>query len=595
MTQFAKVQATRGALIRADVIVVFVVIVIGMGFANLYSIGSASYVEKTQIDSSLSSLPSYALLSLIRSLIALILSYIFAIIYGTLAANNKTLERFLIPLLDVLQSLPVVAFLPGFVLALISVFHSSRWGLEIACILTIFTGQVWNLAFAYYESQRTLQPEFNEVAKIYRLSKIQKFFFVDLPNGYRPLIYNGMMSMAGGWFFLTTCEAFTLGNKDFRLPGLGSYISETFATGNYLNFSVALVTLLIIIVGTDLFLWKPLIAWVTRFRDSDDGKAMVEESWFLSIIKQTSIPDIISNFFKRSILFLFPKAGIQETGATRKYLIDNIDKWGTIISPKNWFSDANVNKIKHSSLLSLIATFAIGGLVFTLLPKLPTFGQSLASLSNKDWFTLIHAVFFTGAKVFCVIIISTLWTVPVGLWLGLNPKLERFFQPIIQNLAAFPAPVLFPLLTLCFTFLKMPSFLNATLLMCVGSQWYILFNVIGGASRIPADLKFVTQIYKFSLWHRFSKLYFPAILPSLATGWITAAGGAWNASMVAEIVDYPGGSMHSFGIGAELATASAEGNYQKLIAAIICIVVTLVILNRTVWRTLHIYAERVKD
>lgn len=595
MTQFAKVQATRGAFFRADIIVIAVVIVLGMGFANFFSIGNSAFLEKIEIDTSLSSLPNYALLSFVRSLLALILSYIFAVIYGTLAANNKTLERFLIPLLDVLQSLPVVAFLPGFVLALISVFQSSRWGLELACLLTIFTGQVWNLAFAYYESQRTLQPEFNEVAKIYKLSQVQKFFFVDLPNGYRPLIYNGMMSMAGGWFFLTTCEAFTLGNKDFRLPGLGSYLSETFATGNYYNFCIGLVTLLIVIVGTDLLLWKPLIAWVTRFRDGDDGKTVIEESWFLSVIRQTNLPDMISSFFKRSVLFLFPKAEIQEIGATRKYLIDNIDKWGTIISPKNWFSDENVNKIKRSYILSLIITFAVGGLVFTLLPKLPTFGQSLATLSNKDWFTLIHAVFLTGAKVFFVIFISTIWTIPTGLWLGLNPRLERIFQPIIQNLAAFPAPVLFPLLTFFLSAAKLPPFLNATLLMCVGSQWYILFNVIGGASRIPADLKFVTQIYKFSLWHRFSKLYFPAILPSLATGWITAAGGAWNASMVAEIVEFPGGSMHSFGIGAELANASAEGNYQKLIAAVICIVVTLIILNRTVWRTLHIYAERVKD
>lgn len=595
MTQFAKVQATRSAFLRADIIVIIIVIILGMGLADFFSSGNSPYLEKVDINTSISSLPSYSLLSFVRSLIALILSYLFAIIYGTLAANNKSFEKIMIPLLDVLQSLPVVAFLPGFVLALISIFQGSRWGLEFACILTIFTGQVWNLAFAYYESQRTLQPEFKEVAKIYQLTILQKFFFVDFPNGYRPLIYNGMMSMAGGWFFLTTCEAFTLGNKDFRLPGLGSYISETFATGNYFNFSVALFTLLIIIVSTDLFLWKPLIAWVSRYRDSDDGKSVQEDNWFLNLIRQTSIPEMISNFFKKSIIFLFPKSNIHETGATRKYLIDNIDKWGTVISPKNWFSDENVNKLRHSSLLSLLITFAIGGLVFTLLPKLPSFGQTLASLSSKDWFNLMNAVLFTGLKVLGVLILSSLWTIPLGLWLGLNPRLENFFQPIIQNLAAFPAPVLFPLITLSLSYLHISSFLNATLLMCVGSQWYILFNVIGGASRIPSDLKFVTQIYKFSLWHRFSKLYFPAILPSLATGWITAAGGAWNASMVAEVVDFPGGSMHSFGIGAELASASAQGNYQKLIAAIICIVVTLVILNRTLWRTLHLFAERVKD
>lgn len=595
MTQFAKVQATRSAFLRADIAVIIIVIVLGMGFADFFSSGNSPYLEKVDINTSISSLPSYSMLSFVRSLIALVLSYIFAVIYGTLAANNKSFEKILVPMLDVLQSLPVVAFLPGFVLALISIFQGSRWGLEIACILTIFTGQVWNLAFAYYESQRSLQPEFKEVAKIYKLSKLQKFFFVDFPNGYRPLIYNGMMSMAGGWFFLTTCEAFTLGNKDFRLPGLGSYISETFATGNYLNFSIALVTLLIIIISTDIFLWKPLIAWVSRYRDSDDGKGMPEDNWFLNLIRQTSIPEIIANFFKKSILFLFPKSNIHETGATRKYLIDNIDKWGTIISPKHWFSDENVNKFRRSSILSLLATFAIGGVVFTLLPKLPSFGQALATLTSKDWLNLMHAVLFTGMKVICVLIISSLWTIPVGLWLGLNPRLENFFQPIIQNLAAFPAPVLFPLITLALSLLNVPAFFNATLLMCVGSQWYILFNVIGGASRIPADLKFVTQIYKFSLWHRFSKLYFPAILPSLATGWITAAGGAWNASMVAEVVNFPGGTMHSFGIGAELASASAQGNYQKLIAAIICIVVTLIILNRTLWRTLHLFAERVKD
>ncbi|KAB8033726.1 ABC transporter permease subunit [Fluviispira multicolorata] len=596
MTQFAKVQASRSAFLRADIIVVLIAIIIGMGFTNFLSTGNAAFIEQVKIDTSLSALPNYALLSFVRSMLALLLSYTFAIIYGTIAANNKSFERFLIPLLDVLQSLPVLAFLPGFVLALISIFQSSRWGLELACLLTIFTGQVWNLAFAYYESQRTLQPEFKEVSKIYRLSIVQKFFFVDLPNGYRPLIYNGMMSMAGGWFFLTTCEAFTLGNKDFRLPGLGSYISETFSTGNYFNFCSAILILIVIIIGTDFLLWKPLIAWVTRFREGDDGKnVVVEESWFLNIIHQTSIPDLISNGFKRTVVFLFPKADISESGATRRYLIDNIEKWGTVISPTNWLNNDKVNKIKHSSLFPLLVTFAVGGLVFSLLPKLPTLGQSLASLSNKDWFTLIHAVFLTGAKVFCVIILSTLWTIPVGLWLGLNPRLERLFQPIIQNLAAFPAPVLFPFLALALSSLHLPSFLNATLLMCVGSQWYILFNVIGGASRIPAELKLVTQIYKFSLWHRFSKLYFPAILPSLATGWITAAGGAWNASVVAEIVEYPGGSMHSEGIGAELVNATASGNYQRLIAAIICIVVALVILNRTVWRTMYIYAERVKD
>lgn len=595
MTQIATVKASPSSLLRADIAVVVVAIILGMGLTKFFSTANAPFIAQVEISSSLSALPTYALLSLVRSMLALLLSYVFAVIYGTLAANNKTLEKILIPLLDVFQSLPVVAFLPGFVLALISVFHNSRWGLELACLLTIFTGQVWNLAFAYYESQRTLQPEFVEVAKIYRLSSVQKFFSVDLPNGYRPLIYNGMMSMAGGWFFLTTCEDFPLGNQNFRLPGLGSYLAETFSNGAYTNFTLGLFVLIIIIVGTDVLLWKPLIAWVTRYRDGDDGKKVVEESWFLNIIRNTNIPKTISVYFKKFMALLFPKSEMEVAGATRRYLIENIDKWITVFNNNKFLSNDKIKKVRHSSIITFIVTFAIGGLVFSLLPKLPSLGQSMASLTNNDWFELIHAVLSTGIKVFLVIIVSTFWTIPLGLFLGLNARLERLCQPIIQNLAAFPAPVLFPLIAMVLAKSSLPGFLNSTLLMCVGSQWYILFNVIGGASRIPAELKLVARIYKFTLLQKFKRLYFPAILPSLATGWITAAGGAWNASMVAEIVQYPGGVLKSQGIGAELANASASGNYVRLIAAIICIVVVLIILNRTVWRTLHIYSEQVKD
>lgn len=595
MTQVAKIQAPKSALLRADIVVIVVAVILGMGLTQFLTTASSPFVEKVEISTSIGSIPGYALLSLTRSMISLALSYIFAIIYGTIAANSKTMERILIPLLDVFQSLPVIAFLPAFVLALISIFQSSRWGLEIACILTIFTGQVWNLAFAYYESQRTLQPEFGEVAKIYNLSSLQKFLFIDLPHAYRPLIYNGMMSMAGGWFFLTTAEAFTLGNKDFRLPGLGSYLSETFSHGDYMNFSVGLFVLLIIIVGTDFLIWKPLSVWVTRFRDGDDDKKIIEESWFLDILKDTHLPRLISNAFKKTILFLFPKANLAATGSTRRYLMDEFDKLGHAIQVKKWFSPDKLESIKKSSIIPLLITFAIGGFVFSLLPKIPALGQSMASLSNDDWFELIHAVFLTGLKVLIVIVVSTLWTIPLGLWLGLNPRLERLAQPIIQNCAAFPAPVLFPLIALLLFQIHSPAFFNTTVLMCIGSQWYILFNVIGGASRIPADLKLVTKIYKFNRWARFWKLYFPAMLPSLATGWITAAGGAWNASIVAEIVQFPGGVLKSEGIGAELANSSAQGNYPRLVAGIICIVIALVLLNRTLWRTVYSYSERVKD
>jgi len=582
---------SESSLLRADITVIALAVIVGVGFSQFLTSAQSPFTEAVFISPSVSRLPEYALLSLTRSIIALCLSMVFAILYGTLAANNKILEKTLMPLADVLQSLPVIAFLPGFVLALISLFHGNRLGLEISCILTIFTGQVWNLIFAYYESQKSIPPEFREVAQVYRLSHTHRFFFVELPNGMRPLIYNGMMSMAGGWFFLTTCEAFTLGNKDFRLPGLGSYLAQTFTDGYYFNFLCGIAVLIIIIIGTDFFIWKPLVAWVSRFQESEDGQGR-EGSLFFETIKNTQLLHLFVVCTKRVLMFLFPRTDLTEEGSTRRHLIGIIDKIIQFFARFRGGQTPRKDRIKRFSFVPLVVTFSIGGLVFSLLPRLPEVGQSMSTLTHDDWFDLIHGVFFTGLKVFLVVIFSSLWTVPIGLYLGLNPRLERIFQPLIQNLAAFPAPVLFPFIALILISIKLPPFFISTILMCLGCQWYILFNVMGGASRIPADLKLVSKVYQFSVFKRFHTLYLPAILPSFITGLMTAAGAAWNASMVAEIVYHPAGVLRSAGIGAELVEASAHGNYPKLIAGIICIVIVLVIINRTVWRTLNLSTER---
>lgn len=577
MTPFAQVQATRSHLVRADIVVIAAVALLGFGLSRFLQSASSPFLTHVDIQTSLWALPGYALLSLTRSLIALAFSLVFAVLYGTLAANSKTLEKILIPLLDVLQSLPVLAFLPGFVLALISVFQNSRWGLEFACLITIFAGQVWNLVFAYYESQKTKQPEFDDVARVYQLSGAKKFFFLDLPNGYRPLVYNGMMSMAGGWFFLTTCEDFPLGDQSFVLPGLGSYLARTFSSGAYSNFAAGLVALMLLIVGTDLLLWKPLVAFVSRFQDSTEGQPVhSESSWLLS---SSTIPRIL----------------LRQVEIARAWFIILLDRAGVVIEKKIVEPFQDFRRLKYPPVSRFVVPFIVGGLVFSLLPKLPALGESLGSLTSNDWFVLIHAVFLTALKVFFVIIFATLWTLPVGLYLGLRPRLESKVQPFIQNFAAFPAPVLFPLVAMYLVHWHFNPFLNTTFLMCLGSQWYILFNVISGASAIPAELKLVAKIYKLNWFQKFNLLYFPAILPSLTTGWITAAGGAWNASMVAEVVSYPGGTVHSEGIGAELAQACASGNYPRLIGAVLCTVVALVIINRTIWGPLNLCVERVKE
>lgn len=557
-------QPAKSAFFRADVLIILISIMLGIGLVNYHSTANSPYIEHVVIDVSLESIPNYALLSFMRSLIALCFSYVFAIFYGGLAARNKTWERILIPVLDVCQSLPVVAFLPGFVLGMISIFHHSRWGIEIAVLLTIFTGQVWNLAFAYYEAQKMLQSEFNDVADIYKLSKIQRFFYIHLPNAYPQLIYNGMISMAGGWFFITTCEAFTLDNRDFLAPGIGSYISATFANQMYLNFSLGIIILTLMILGTNFLLWRPLVQWSSRFQSISTNNNSTR-SLFL---------DTFSDWIKKSAMHI-------------------IDKVSVIFFSQKF--DPQFKFIKKTSfIIKFLGPFCVAGLIFYLLPKLPDIGRSMGTLTAINWFHIMNAVLLTGLKVALVLFVSIIWTVPVGIWLGLNQKVAKFLEPVIQNLASFPAPVLFPLFAF-FLIRFCPSFIIAVFLMTLGSQWYLLFNIVGGATRMSADLKLVANVYEFSLWRKFKSLYLPSIFPSLVTGLVTTAGGAWNASMVAEVVRYPGGQMYSHGIGAEMAEATALGDYPRLIASIICVVIVLVVINRSVWYTLYEYAERTKE
>ena len=591
MTQFIRVQTTKFSFLQADIIALLFVVFFGFACVHFVQIGNLPYHESPVIDTSFSALPGYALLSFVRSLIALFISYVFAICYGTLAAK-KSFEKILIPLLDVLQSLPVIAFLPGFVLALISIFNNSRWGLEIACIITIFFGQVWNLVFAYYESKVTIKKEYSDATKVFQLNVAQRFLLIDLPNSARPLIYNGMISMAGGWFFLTTSEAFTIGQKDFQIPGLGSYIAASFARGETSSFVAALFVLFFIIVGTNIFLWQPLVAWVNHFYHDPSDKNSYVHSWFLDVWRETKIFSFFGKLFEKSLSFILRKP------------VDQVDvKFFTLITlgtthAIDVLSFSRVARFLRDFLvwlrrnISWIATFLVGGAFFSFYSLLPSFEESFNFIAKQDWLELWKAVGITGIRVLVVLIISTLWTLPLGLFLGLNPKFEKFCRPIIQNLAAFPIPVLFPLLAILMLKANISENFIAIALMCNGCQWYILFNVVGGASRIVDEFKFVSNVYRFSLWKKLKMVYFPAVLPSLVTGWMSAAGGAWNASMLAEIVVTPKGIIHAGGIGAELTISAAEGNYSRLIAGVICIVVALILINILLWRQLSRYSQK---
>jgi NitT/TauT family transport system permease protein len=590
----------RGSYFAAEMLTLGLVILVGIGLAHFVAVGSEPFSESVPISSDIKMLPQYAGLSLVRSLIALTISYMFSIIYGTIAARNERNEQLMIPLLDVLQSLPVLTFLPGFVLALTRLFPNSRWGLEISCILMIFTGQVWNLVFAYYESQRGIAAELKEYAKVAKLSPSEKLLRLDLPSALGPLVYNGMMSMAGGWFFLTLCEGFVLGDKSYRLPGLGSFLSVTFEQQQYTSFAAGLGALVIMVWGSDFLIWRPLIAWSSQYRENEDSGSS-ERSLFLDLLRKSQITakvgEVISSALSalRELKHNLKRRSEHFFGDDKES--DSLGRRWQMITSSTLILESKTRTRLREQLLALVrwlSGFVVGGLVFLLLPSLPNVAASMASVTRSDWLELTHALSLTFLKVLAVIVFSTLWTVPVGLWVGKSPAVRRIVAPVIQNLAAFPAPVLYPLIAMSLAKSNIHPLIVATILMTIGNQWYMLFNVISGASRIPQELMTVAKIMRFNLKDRFIKLYLPAIFPSLLTGWITAAGGAWNASIVAEIVDFPGGKIRAAGIGAEITEATTHGHYERLVAAIIVITIALIILNRTVWRSLHHTAEELK-
>jgi NitT/TauT family transport system permease protein len=585
------VDFTSRSYLAADVGVIVFVTVVGLGLLSFVKASNVPYTSETLVRTDLWALPGYALLSLTRSFLALTLSFAFALIYGTLAARTPRNEQVMIPILDVLQALPVLTFLPGFVLALTALFPSSRWGLEISCVLMIFTGQVWNLVYAYYYSQKNIVPELREFSQIAHLSGAQKFMILDLPNGLRPLIYNGMMSMSGGWFFLTLCESFTLGNKNFQLPGLGSFLMKTFESGLHFNFLCGLLVMIFLILGSDFLIWKPLVAWVSQYSDHGNCTETAPRSFVLNLLRTTRLPAYLMAIFELFSTEVRLKS--QKIQKLKLSPFDSQSKTTVGVFQRHFLRSSKKKKpIAWATWGQWALSFSVGAVVFWSLPKLPEIGKAMGTVDGQTWLGLTNSLGHSFIRVFAVLFISTLWTVPVGLWIGRKRNFAKFMEPFVQNLAAFPAPVLFPLFTQFSLAYGAHSELIAILLMTIGNQWYILFNVLAGTFAIKPELVEVAKLYNFTPWQRFKHVYWPALFPSLITGWITAAGGAWNASCVSEIVQYPGGVMSTIGIGSEISQATVSGNFPKLIAAVIVFTLAIVILNRSVWRSLNEYAAK---
>jgi NitT/TauT family transport system permease protein len=518
------------------------------------------------IDLSPRALPRYTLLSLSRGLAAYALSLAFTLAYGYWAARDRVAERVLIPLLDILQSIPVLGFMPGLVLALVALFPHRNVGLELAAVLMIFTGQAWNMTFSFYYSLRNVPRDLSEAATLYRFSWWQRLRKVELPFATIGLVWNSMMSMAGGWFFLMVSEAFQLGDRDFRLPGLGSYMSAAAAAGDRAAMLQAVLAMTAMIVLLDQLLWRPVVVWAQKFRVEESGQAEEMRSWFLELLQRSRLPRLLR-----------PVLRALRRGA-RRAPVDPTAQAAAAVRGRGRGA-ALVSAALFAALLALLlfGAFEMVGL--------------LRQLPLAEWGGIGLSALLTLLRVLGATVLGTLWAVPAGIAIGLSPRLSRVLQPVVQVVASFPAPMLFPAAVALLAAAGVTLGVGSVVLMLLGTQWYILFNVVAGASAIPADLREAARLYRFSPWQRFRRLYLPSVFPYLVTGWVTAAGGAWNASIVSEYVSYGGRSLATDGLGSRVSLAAAGARFPALAASLLVMALVVVTFNRLVWRRLHRLAE----
>lgn len=537
----------------------------------------STFNPATEIDLSQSSLPKYALFSALRGLFAFVISLLFTFIIGYWAAKSKRAEKILIPLLDILQSIPVLGFLPGLVLALVALFPRTNTGLELASIIMIFTGQVWNMTFSFYSSLKSLPQDYDEVSQIIGLSSWEKLWRVEVPFAMTNLIWNCLMSLSGGWFFLMVCEAFTLGDQSYRLPGLGAYMAVAIQKGDNSAVLWGIGTMAGLIILMDIILWRPILAWAHQFRLEDSPQLSSPVPLMKNLLGESALLNNFTLYLRRRSLrnrILEPAVSNSPTQKRIRFTHLNILKF---------FDYPAVAK----------TIYVVGALLFVYLFLSGTsrLVGTLWSVSLSSWTTVFEGAFLTLLRVFGCLILGSLWAVPLAVWIGTSGKRLRIAQPIIQVLASFPAPMLYPLALGIFLWLQIPFSVSAMLLMLLGIQWSILFNVLAGAMRIPLELEYSLEVIGSGWAERWLKLYLPSIFPSLVTGWVTAAGGAWNASIVAEYLYYQGNLLTTLGLGSIISEAAFSKNFSLLAASLTVMVGVVVFLNRTLWAKAYRLAQ----
>jgi len=521
------------------------------------------------ISSSIGALPLYAFYSIVRMVIAYFLSLAFAITYGYIAAYNARIEPWMVAVLDILQSIPVLSFLPPVVLAMVSLVPGHQLGIEMAVILLIFTGQVWNLAFSFYSSLKTIPREMLEASRIYRYSNWQRFWQLEMPFSTIGLVWNSIVSVAGGWFALIFCETFTMGDRNFQLPGLGSYIQTATYEGNVRALLAGIAMVILIVVATDQLIWRPLIAWSDKFKFEQVEAAEQVTSPILELLRRSKIVQTLpGRIWDRVEEPVYRHLAHSKENRVIKPLDDT--KSGKV-SPALW-------------AVALAGAMAVCWAAAQAVLMLKT-------VSLADLRLLLEGAAATFLRVNAALLISAAWTIPVGVAIGLNPRIARVVQPIAQIMASVPATAFFPILLMGLVRIGGGLGIGSIALMLLGTQWYILFNVIAGAMSIPSDLREVASLFHFTRWQRWTKLILPGIFPFLITGMVTASGGAWNASVMAEYSHVKDQTLSTIGLGAQIDAATDSGRFSMLLLATIMISLMVVTMNRLVWRRLYHLAE----
>ncbi|MGW4246590.1 ABC transporter permease [Nocardia sp. NPDC004722] len=521
----------------------------------------------TTISTDPGELPYYAARSLLRMFLALGLSIVFTFTFATAAARLPRAGKVLLPILDILQSVPILGFLSVTITGFIALFPGSSLGLECASIFAIFTSQAWNMAFAFHHSLESQPRELDEASRNLRLSRWQRFWRVDVPSGMFPLVWNAMMSFGGGWFFLTASEAISVNNRQYVLPGIGSYVAAASEESDQGKVLLAIAVMIVMVIGLNVVFWRPITVWAERFRVEDSESADAPRSLMLDLLRRSHVPGLLGRVF------------------------------GPLVYPMDRF--LRVFGLAEHPLYVAPARRRAGDVVFTLvvgagliagvIAMARYIGEStgFGEVGHAAWLGLL-----TLLRVIVLLIFATIVWVPIGVWIGLNPRVSRLAQPIVQVLASFPANFLFPLVTAVLVATGASLQWAAILLMALGAQWYILFNVIAGASAVPNDLREAAANLRLPriLWWR--KLILPAIFPSFVTGAITAAGGAWNASIVAEIVKFGDTTLTATGLGAYIAEATKSGDGPRILIGVLVMSAFVVGINRLFWRRLYGLAQR---